>query len=314
MISKRSTCLLLALLPACASTDERSSSALDGAQERMKISAYNPDALLESLSIGSALAQLDRWIQMWNNMFLSGNVATDGQRLKGLEDAIRHKTSKLYYKILAELESGPPYNRRVAAVAIGFVRSAESLSPLLNALSDPDQQVVSNALLGLAVLGDPNTPTGSLAHFIKFGSTPTIRSNASLATLEILRMNGDGGEEVTEAARSALLDDDPGVRTQAVLILAHELDLESIDAMALQLMEDPVPSAAMAASRALAYIGSKEIEYMGAVARILTAALPRVELPVRGSLLMDLRRLSERNYADDKDWVLWAHRLPPRPL
>jgi HEAT repeat protein len=314
MISTRSTWILLALFPACASTEGTSGDALDGAKERMKITAYNPDAKLENITIGSALAQLDRWIQMWNNLFLSGSAATDAQRLQGLEDAIEHKTAKLYYQILAELESGPPYNRRVAAVAIGFVGSAESLSPLLNALSDPDDQVVANALLGLAVLGDSNTPTESLVHFMQFGATPAIRNNATLTTLEVLRKGGDGGEQVTAAARNALLDDDPGVRTQAALILAHELDVGAIDALALQLFEDPVPSAAMAASRALAYLGSKKVKYKGAVARVLTAALSRVSKPVRGSLLMDLRKLSSLNWAEDEDWVTWAHRLPPKPL
>ena len=57
-------------------------------------------------------------------------------------------------------------------------------------------------------------------------------------------------------------------------------------------------------------MGDHEKRQMGRVARVLTAALSHVDGRVKQSVLTDLRRLAERNYAKDEDWVTWAHRLP----
>lgn len=302
---------LLAPLAACASTPGKPKSPLNGAQEQMQVEAYAEEAIREKTTMGVALTQLDRSIQIWNQIFLNGSEATDGRRLRILQDSITHRTRKLFYEIIDQLETGPPHNRRIAAAALGFAGNEECLSPLLNALSDSDEEVVANALLGLSLLGDLDTPTGSLAGLIDSGSTPTIRSNAALATLEVLRSGAPADEGVLPAARSGLQDQDPRVRTQCALILAQRMDLISIGDLSLVMLEDPVPSAAMAATRALAYIGSNDHRQKGRVARILTVGLTRLEGTRRESLLNDLRKLAGRNYAKDEDWVTWAHRLPP---
>lgn len=308
---------LASVLAACASTSTSPSPSedpLEGAEERMKVESYSSDSVREQTTLGVYLAQLDRSIQLWNELFLSGDATNDLQRMRGLREDIGFRTRKLFFEIVGELESGPVINRRVAAAAVGFADSEESLSPLLNALSDPDEEVVANALLGLAVLGDSSTPLETVAHFVQFGATPTLRGNAALAALEVLRSGGEGGEAVTEAARAGLRDDAPGVRTQCALVLAAQLDLASIDELGLQLTGDQIPGASMAASRALSYIGDRKIRQKGRVARILTAALGEVEGPVRAAVRNDLRKLAGRNYAEDEDWVEWAHRLPLEPV
>ncbi len=308
------TWIALPLLAACSSQGEKPDSPLNDARERMKIEAYTSKAMQQQTTLGMYLAQLDRSIQLWNQVFLNGDKIADRQRLASLHANIAHRTEKLFFEILTELDSGPPINRRIAAAALGFADDERALSPLLNALGDSDQEVVANALLGLAMLGDLRTPTESLAHCIEYGETSVIRNNAALATLEILRSGGKGGEEVVEAARLGLHDDDPGVRTQSALILAQQLDSVSIPDLSMQMAEDPIPSAAMSAARAVAYIGSREIRHKGRVARAMTAALSKVDGRVRESLLHDLRRLAGRNYAEEEDWVTWAHKLPLEPL
>ena len=56
----------------------------------------------------------------------------------------------------------------IAAAALGFTRDPEVLSPLLDALEDPDPRLVGNALLGLTILEDPNTPTERIASILKY--------------------------------------------------------------------------------------------------------------------------------------------------
>ncbi|MDP6739027.1 MAG: HEAT repeat domain-containing protein, partial [Planctomycetota bacterium] len=230
--------------------------------------------------------------------------------LNRLEDAIRSRSLKLFDLLVEQLESGPPYNRRVAATALGFTSSDRALSPLLNALSDPDQEVINNALVGLSVLGEPTTPLQGIVHQMRFGSSEQIRGNASLALLECLQVGSPTIPEVVEAARAGLHDDAAYVRTKSALILAFERDVDSIGALALQLYEDDLDSAAMAASRAIAYLGKHEVRSQGNCARALTASLGKVNDAVNHAVLRDLQRLSGRNYPTHAEWVQWAHRLP----
>ena len=307
----RATWILVPALAACASQETEPDGALEDARERMQVEAYSQAALREQTTIGLALADLDKSIQLWNKLFLNGNEATDGRRLKILQESISYRTQKLFYEIVDQLETGPPLNRRIAAAALGFVRVEESLSPLLNALSDTDDEVVANALLGIALLGDPATPTGSLADLLQHGRSSTIKNNAALALLEVLRSEAKAEPAVLTAARSGLHDMDPGVRSQSALILAHQLDAAAIEDLTLVMLEDPVPNAKMAAGQAIAYIGSKDQYQYGRVARILTAALSKVDERTKASILGNLRKLAKKNYSKDEDWIAWAHRQPP---
>ncbi|MEE8467656.1 MAG: HEAT repeat domain-containing protein [Planctomycetota bacterium] len=304
------TLLPTLLLAACSSTGGGSQNVLDLDREKMAVEVYNSKAMLDQSGIGAYLVALDRSIQQWNQIFLTGNRTRDRRKLKGVAEDIGYRTRKLFPEIVAQLETGPPYNRRVAAAAIGFVQHGEALSPLLSALSDPDAEVRANVLLGLAVLGDSATPLAGIVHELKFGAAESNRSNAALAILEVLRSGGQGDPEVVEAARSGLHDTAPFVRTQSALILAHQLDVVSIEDLRLQLLEDEANSAAMAAARSLAYIGQKDMKVRGQCARALTSALSRVNKQVKVEVLIVLSRLAERRYPDDDDWIEWSHRLP----
>lgn len=302
--------LLLALAIATSCAAPKESKGLAAERERLKVSVYNPGAIREQSSVGTYITTLDRSIQQWNHSFLTGNQDRDRRTLSRLEDAIRSRSLKLFDLLVEQLESGPPYNRRVAATALGFTSSDRALSPLLNALADPDQEVVNNALVGLSVLGEPTTPLQGIVHQMRFGSSEQIRGNASLALLECLQVGSPTIPEVVEAARAGLHDDAAYVRTKSALILAFERDVDSIGALALQLYEDDLDSTAMAASRAIAYLGKHEVRSRGNCARALTASLGKVNDTVNRAVLRDLQRLSGRNYPTHEEWVQWAHRLP----
>ena len=302
--------LLLALAIATSCAAPKESKGLAAERERLKVSVYNPGAIREQSSVGTYITTLDHSIQQWNHSFLTGNQDRDRRTLSRLEDAIRSRSLKLFDLLVEQLESGPPYNRRVAATALGFTSSDRALSPLLNALADPDQEVVNNALVGLSVLGEPTTPLQGIVHQMRFGSSEQIRGNASLALLECLQVGSPTIPEVVEAARAGLHDDAAYVRTKSAMILAFERDVDSIGALALQLYEDDLDSTAMAASRAIAYLGKHEVRSRGNCARALTASLGKVNDTVNRAVLRDLQRLSGRNYPTHEEWVQWAHRLP----
>jgi len=297
------------VLGACSAPGSRGEGSREEARERMKVSVYDARAKLTNTTFGAYLVQLDNSIQAWTAMFISGDRVQDAHKLRALAVDIGTRAGKLYEPIVEALETGPPHNRRVCAAALGFVPNGAPLNPLLNALGDEDELVRANALLALAVLGDPTTPLGAILEQMGGGATVAIRSNAALALIEILRAGGKGDEGLVPAARLGLHDEEPLVRTQCALILAHQQDAASIDDLALQLYHDPVNAAAMAAGRALAYLGSRDPHVKGRCARALAASLGVTNATVRSSVLNDLRKLAQANFGSDEDWVTWSQRL-----
>ena len=297
------------VLGACSSPGSHGKETPEEARERMKVSVYDARAKLTNTTFGAYLAQLDHSIQAWTAMFISGDRVQDAHKLRALAVDIGTRAGKLYEPIVEALETGPPQNRRVCAAALGFVQSGAPLNPLLNAMGDEDELVRANALLALAVLGDPSTPLGGVLEQMRSGTTRAIRSNAALALIEILRAGGKGDEELVAAARIGLHDEEPLVRTQCALILAHQQDAASIDDLALQLYHDPVNAAAMSAARALAYLGSRDAHLKGRCARALAVSLATTNGTVKSSVLNDLRKLAQANFSSDEDWVTWSQRL-----
>lgn len=263
---------------------------------------------------GLVLAELDRSIRAWNTLVLTGNPAKDNPRMGYLEEAIIHQAKSRLDMLIEQLESGPLVNRRIAATAIGFSGKDDALSPLLNALEDPDDQVVANALLGLSILGSPTTPIGGIARlFSDRSQTIEIRNNAgrTLRATSPNSLSESSRNLVIESACAAIGDEEPSVVVYAMLLLAELKDTESMDRIALRL-DDPSPLVGRAASRSLAYIGSIDDHSKGPATRALVAALKRVDArTVLPSVYKDLQKLSQVNYGDDIDaWIRYAANLP----
>ncbi|MCP3915789.1 MAG: HEAT repeat domain-containing protein [bacterium] len=302
----RTLCAALVLCAACASNASKNETP---DEDRFKVKAWNPEVLENNNTTGVYLAELDVSLKAWNNLLLTARDQGELRRVKMLEEDITFRATKRREAILEQLESGPPSNRQIAALALGFTKSPTVLSPLLAALEDTEPDVVSNALMGLAILRDPETPLAGIAHHMTESPYERNRSNASWAILRVLRSGGDGSEHIRTAAHAALRDDEPSVRAHAALILAHLLDEEALDTLKLQLFDD-VNISAGAASRGLAYIGAKQERLKGQCARALTGCLEKVNSTVKASVLRDLMLLSQRNYGKDTDaWVEWSHRL-----
>lgn len=268
----------------------------------------------EERAIGFALAELDSSIQKWNSLVLTGDAAKDGPRLKYLEEAIRYRTNQSFEGLVDQVTTGPLINRQIAATALGFSGSPKALPPLLAAMLDSDSQVVANALLGLSILGLPDTPVGNIASKLSDRSQPTnVRVNAgrALRALRVGRLEGEERTSVLGAARSGLGDDEPSVAMNSALLLAELGDAESILAIA-ERLRHPSANVARAASRSLAYLGTIDATSKGPAVRALVACLPHVDnRAVRPFVYVDLQRVAGKNYGDDVDqWLKYANTLP----
>jgi HEAT repeat protein len=183
------------------------------------------------------------------------------------------------------------------------------LSPLIAALEDPHDEVVGNALLGLMVLEDKDTPLEPICRLVQSSRDEGVRRNAAQC-LAVLVRAGDRAECVLASARGGLIDPEPGVRSQCSLILATLVDNSSVTALCDRLY-DEVPLVAAAAARAVAYIGAESPTDKGTCGR----ALAKAYAETKGTMHVQMRRalveLAGSDHGNEpEEWVAWASRLP----
>ena len=294
---------LLALLPlfaGCGSTGP----------ETAESSPYVPLPDPEPDSIGFFLTEFDASLRAWTNLKLAGRGERDERMRRTLEREMTQRARKRSEDLLQEFETGPPSNRAVAAVALGFTKDPAMMSPLYAALNDRESDVVHNALLGLGHLASPDTPPTELCYLLHNDPDPWIRSNAAYAISSVVAAGGETPDMLKRACREALIDEEPGVRAQCASTLGMAHDVASIEDLG-DLLYDDVQLVGAAAASALSLIGRTEVESKGKSARLLAQALDRVDDKQREFLLDELALMSEIHHGDESvEWQEWAHKLP----
>jgi len=260
-------------------------------------------------SIGFFLARFDQSLEEWSKLKLAASSAREQRTLEALERNMNLRATKRQEELVEVLESGAPVNRRVAAAALGFTHDPAVLGVLLARLSDSDPEVVQRALLGLGVLGRPDTPLVEIRGLLLQDKDSWTRTNAAYALLCVARA-GNREPELAEACRAGCLDTEPGVRAQCASALGEMADAEALPVLK-NLLHDDTNIVALAASAALACIGRKHDESKGSAARALADALDLVRDDRRLQILQALRYLSNQDLGEDaRPWLEWAHRMP----
>lgn len=270
---------------------------------------YTPPEPEEPDTIGYFLTRYDESVRAWTNYKLRERTPEVERRLRGLERELRQRANRRLDELIEQVETGPPINRSVAAVALGFTGDPAAQGPLLSALSDPVDDVVQNALLGLGQLGRPDTPTSEITYLMRSSTDPWIRSNAAFALQRIVA-SGAEGEDILVAARAGLGDEEAGVRAQCAAVVGMLNDDESVEVLSDLLYDDVVLVAAASAS-SLSRIGLAVDQEKGEIARTLVTALEKLDEDRQAVVLVELIRLCEANLGDEaEDYKEWAYKLP----
>jgi hypothetical protein len=260
-------------------------------------------------SIGKFLSDLNNDIKAWNGLFLRAQTDEEKARCRLMETHITTVAHQRRAEIVTELESGPLNNRIVAAAALGFTHDVEAQSPLLAALDDQHEDVVSNALYGLWLLGRSDTPADRICPMLSSGRDEGVRTQASLLLMS-LTAAGATDPCIAPAARLALIDDSPAVRTHCLLIIANLKDSQSLQAVVDSLHDDK-PIVVSAAARALTYLSAQDPHSKGLAARALVKAWVAAKEPMKTTIFRALVETAQSNYGtDEKEWAKWAERLP----
>jgi hypothetical protein len=327
--------LALCLAAACSSTPE---AAPEDPRAALG-SSFEADPLMDApasiarageLSIGAFLSEVGVRVQSWSAARFSG----DEERTRILRQVLEFECTKRQRELIQQLETGPTRNRTLAAVALGFTnrmdvlqadlstvpvdRGAEALSPLLNAVSDPDPEVAANALMGLGVLARPETPLAPLASALANSPEGYRRGNAAFALSAVLEAALESPEGLSEEraslAREACLrglnDSDLGVRTQCAASLGIAGDASSIPHLGDHL-DDDVALVGQAAGTALVRMARTDPTLKGRVGRLLANRLDLVRPSRRDTVIFSLVLLAGRHLGNDTEvWQDWARNLP----
>jgi len=272
-----------------------------------------PDSRLES--IGFFMAQYAKSLGQWNELKLTASKERELRQLHAVERSLQKRTNERFEELLDVLVQSSPINRQTAALGLGFSGNDRALGPLLAALSDRDAIVVQNALTGLGLLGEPETPTERITYLLINHPDPWTRNNAAFC-LQCIVTGRSGGagmpndDEIAENCRDALIDEEPGVRVQCASILGILRDKRAVRPLG-DLLYDEVNLVSAAAATSLSYIGRFELESKGPAARELVQALEKLEPKRQEKIVRELALMSERNYGDrTEDWREWAYKLP----
>ncbi len=169
--------------------------------------------------------------------------------IEGISDALAGLgTAKVREGFERLLESTRPDMREVACRGLGMMGSEESTEPLVGATKDEDPGVRKAAYLALATLGLPSAEE-ALARGLGLGE-----SGISTAILEALAEVST--DELRDAIRERLSDEDIWVRHHAATLLGEMEDYEAEERLLHVLAEDVTPVKAAAAG-ALARLASE---------------------------------------------------------
>lgn len=306
MRTDRRTCSVLALVLAAALGCQ---SPGGQAPARGEPEPYVPLPDEEPETIGYFLTRFDRSLLQWSELKLAASSARDQNALVALEANMEKRADERRDELLAELETGAPVNRRIAAAALGFTHDPTVLGALVATLGENDPELVQKSLLAIGVLAMPETPIAGIEDRLRNDKDPWTRNNAAFACLALARA-GNESPALAAACRAGLADPEPGVRAQCASALGVMADRDSAAVLGDMLM-DRENLVALACAAALAHIGREHAELKGTAARSLAGALESVPADRRAHLLGALRLLSDANLGEDaRPWLEWAVKLP----
>lgn len=259
--------------------------------------------------MGKFLADFDSSMRYWTNLMLAARSEEQRREARELESIMGVQAVRRFDELVVELQTGPARNRQRAAAALGFSRDRAALGPLVAALGDPDPDVVHNALLGLTLLGFPDTPSDAIVALLREHTDPETRSNAAYA----LRTFVEAGQDPTPylgAVRLALHDESGGVRVHCALLAGLAVDSESVERLS-DMLHQSEALVANAAVEALLMIGKADDHSKGPVARHLVERWRGAEGQLELRLRLAMVQLAGIDYGEDEGpWIDWAQRLP----
>lgn len=260
---------------------------------------YEPPAPRAEYTTGELIHECQLHLQAWQQAMAAERTPENIETLRFLERALATLVRREQSRLEEQAATGPPRNRAIASAALGFSGDAGALPLLANNAADPDPMVRADALLGLAVLANPDTPTAPIYEAVMDpAASQEVLRNAAFAGLrlaQVLRRDPDG--RVAAFLAPLLANPEPGVRAQAASALGLVRAAHLVPRLTSLLASDPEPVVRTAAAYALGEIGAR------GSASALVSALQDPDPVVAGTARGSLAKIVGRDLGPDpEDW------------
>ncbi|MFQ5748086.1 MAG: HEAT repeat domain-containing protein [Planctomycetota bacterium] len=243
-----------ALLPGCSSTPEKAPDKLAGLQ----FEPYQPEPPRSPLFTGELILACEQHLRVWNAAMNQQRSEKNAEAIQFTERALAILVQRERARLENQAVSGPPQNRGVASAALAFSGDSKVLPLILNNLKDPDRKVRANALLGIGVLADRDTP---LAPIYEALSGPEVSdavvANGAFAALQLARvLQEDPSGNLSSILGPMLTSSRAAIRAQAATGLGLIRASHLLPKLNVLVLADPDPSVRTAAAFALGEIGA----------------------------------------------------------
>ncbi len=260
---------------------------------------FQPPAPRSDYTTGELIHECELHLKAWQQAMTARRTAENMETLHFLERALASLVRREQARLQEQAATGPPRNRAIASAALGFTGDAAVVPLLANNVADPEPMVRADALLGLAILANPDTPTAPIYEAVMDpDAAQEVLRNAAFAGLrlaQVLRRDPDG--RIGAFLAPLLSNPEAGVRAQAASALGLLRAGHLVPRLTSLLATDPEGLVRTAAAYALGEIGAR------GSASALMAALedpdPLVAGTARGSLA---KILGEDLGSDPADW------------
>ena len=231
--------------------------------------------------------ELNGLMERWERASLQSDDVVQA----GVQDVIRRYVIANYPTVRDSLESDDPRFRIVSAATLGFSGRPDAVPPLLELMEDPDELVVSNALLSLIELSPVRQDLTPMIPLLEHPDAG-VRSNALL--LVGRNLDEQNRDDFAAAILRCLEDSDGVVRLQAVAA-AGKLKPEQAVPAVMPLTDDEFPKIRIRAALALAELGDRS------AVPTLIRLLDGERADVRDAALASLERLTGELHGHDID-------------
>ena len=254
------------------------------------------NALLEARKqdVKRVINDMDKWIDAYVTALLNSGATTADSQAEKIEKHIRSwigPPEHVYFHDFMRYAEQRQYprNRAIALAALGFSARREALDPLLNALGDDNVEIVSNAVLGLAILKDPRTPPSYLARVIENKDFESVMRGSAAWALYRIQTDSTNVEAFVKVwidlLSVPLQDAIPEVAVSALRGLGQARD-PAHATIAERYVSHPTPLVRNAAAVALGRMGN-QASYEALIALIGPAeSVPNVRLAAHKALQM----------------------------
>lgn len=298
--------LLSALLAACASSPGNPQGTLDREHEREAAQLRRETA--EPVDRSKLMLDLEHALADYVQALANQGVIRSDKHRQTFDHYLRETVARHYQYLVSEAQSAEvPANRGIAVAALGFARLDADPRPMpviLAAAEAEDHRTVDRAVLGLAILADPETPPGVLQRIADddtFGEES--RAQAAWALYCLQEASSAHTPEIVDywvqVVKRPLLAVPAGVLWQAVRGLGLTRDKQYAPLVA-PLATHPVARVRMNVAIALGRMNAQE-QYEALLAMLGTAETnPNVRL-FASIALRELAGGTDRGY-DVEQW------------